>query len=76
MRAQRGPRIVAVDQSARDTQRTIAIQCVAELARGALILEHEVTLGRPRRELMDTIRTQRKVLQLLETAALRDGRPA
>jgi len=67
---------VAVDQSARDTQRTIAIQCVAELARGALILEHEVTLGRPRRELLDTILTQRKVLQLLETAALRDGRPA
>lgn len=76
MRAQRGPRIVAVDQGARDAQRTIAIQCVAELARGAAILEHEVTLGRPRRELMDTIRTQRKVLQLLETAALRDGRPA
>ena len=54
--------------------RAVAIQCVAELARGVSILEVEVIGAAGRRNLRDSIDTMRTVLKVLQDATGRDGR--
>jgi hypothetical protein len=57
-----------------DEHRAIAIQCVAELARGVQILEAEVIGGAGRRDVRDSIDSMRTVLKVLQDATARDGR--
>lgn len=57
-----------------DDYRVIAIQCVAELARGVQILEAEVIGGAGRRNVRDSIDNMRTVLKVLQDATARDGR--